>query len=89
MATRKETSSPSEINFSIVKVIDNVNKHDSINFDTNDELSDFKNDIVQRTIQRVSESNTVGKTIAKQQYIQQRKPTGHGRVSKKPRFLSR
>ena len=51
LATRKETSPPSEINFSIVKVIDNVNKHDSINSDISDELSDFKNDIVQRTIQ--------------------------------------
>ena len=61
LAKRKETSSPSEINFSIVKVIDNVNKHDSINFDTNDELSDFKNDIVQRTTQWVSEKDTVGK----------------------------
>ena len=89
LATRKETSSPSEINCSIVKVIGNVNKHDSINFDINDELSDFKNDIVKRTIQQVSESNTVGKTTAKQHYIRQREPTGHGRVSKKPRFLSR
>ena len=51
LVTRKETSSPSEIIFSIVKVIDIVNKHDSINFDTNDELSDFKNDTGQRTIQ--------------------------------------
>ena len=85
-ATRKETLSPGEINFSIVKVIDNVNKDDSINFDINDEQSDFKNDIVQRTIQRANESDTVGK----QQYIRRRqKPTGHGRVSKKPRFLSR
>ena len=50
-ATREKASSPSEINFSIVKVIDNVNKHDSINSDISDELSDFKNDIVQRTIQ--------------------------------------
>ena len=88
MATRRETSSPSEITFSIVKVIDNVNKHD-INFDTNDELSDFKNDIVQRTIQRVSEGDAVGKTKAKQQYIRRRELTGHVRVSKKPRFLSR
>ena len=43
LATRKETSSPSEINFSIVKVIDNVNKR-NVNFDINDELSDFKNE---------------------------------------------
>ena len=88
LATRKETS-PSEINFSIVKVIDDVNKHYSINYDIDDEISDFKSDIVQQTIQRVSEGNTVGKTTTKQQYIRQRKPAGHGRVSKKPRFLSR
>ena len=48
---RKETSSPSEMNFSIVKVIDNVNKQDSINSEISNELSDFKNDIVHQTIQ--------------------------------------
>ena len=86
---RKETSSPGEINFSIVKVIDNVNKHDSINSDVSDELSDFKNDIVQRTIQRASEGDSVGKTATKQQHVRRREYTGHGRVSKQPRFLSR
>ena len=58
LVTRKETSSPSQIIFSIVKVIDNGNKDDSINSDISDELSDFKNDIVQRTIQRVSEGDS-------------------------------
>ena len=58
LVTRKETSSPSQIIFSIVKVIDNGNKDDSINSDISDELSDFKNDIVQRTIQRVSEGES-------------------------------
>ena len=88
LAKRKETSSPSEIIFFIVKVIDNVNKHDNINFDTNDELSDFTNEIVQRTIQRISESDTFRKTTAKRQHIRQRELIGHGRVIKKPRFLS-
>ena len=69
LAMPKETSSPSEINFSIVKVIDNVNKHDSINFNINNELSDFKNDIVQQTIERVSKGDTFRKTTAKQQDI--------------------
>ena len=69
LATQKVTSSPSEITFFVVKVMDNVNTHDSINFDTNDELCDFKNDIVQRTIQQASENNTVAKTTTKQQYI--------------------
>ena len=87
LATRKKTS-PSKINFSIVKVTDNVNKNDSINFDTDDELSGFKNDIVQQTIQRVSESNTARKTTSKQQYIRRRRLPGYGQVSKKPRFLS-
>ena len=54
---RKETSSPSEMNFSIVKVIDNVNKQDSINSEISNELSDFKNDIVHQTIQWASEGD--------------------------------
>ena len=56
LAVKEETSSPVEINFSIVKLIDNINKQDSINFDVNDELSDFTNDNVQQRIQRASES---------------------------------
>ena len=87
MAKRKETSSPSELTFSVVQVIDNINKHDSINFDTNDELIDFRNDIVQRTIQRGNEGDAFGKTKATQQYIQRREFTGHGRVIRKPRFF--
>ena len=71
LATRQETSSPSEINFSIVKVIDNVNKHDSINSDVSDKLRDFKNDIVQRTFQ---------------QHIRRREYTSHGQVSKMPKL---
>ena len=56
MAVRKETS-PFEIRFSIVKVIDNTNRHDTIYSQISDELSDFKNDNVQWTIQRTSESD--------------------------------
>ena len=59
MAVRKETSSPVEINFSIVKVIDSINKHDNIYSEISDELRDFKNDNVQRKIQRTSESDFV------------------------------
>ena len=57
LATRKETSSASEIIFSIVKVVDKVSRHNSIYSEKSDELSDFKNDIVQcgGIIQRVSE----------------------------------
>ena len=87
LASRKETSSPSEKTFSIVKVIDNANKHDSINFDENDELSDFKNNIVQRTIQSASKSDTFKKATTKRQNIRQREYTGHGRVSKSQDFF--
>ena len=87
LAVRQETSSLSEINFSIVKVIDNSNKDDNIYSEISDELSDFKNDDVQRTIQRISESNTVRKTTKRPD--RRREFTNNGRVSKKPRFLSR
>ena len=65
MAARKETSSPFEINFSIVKVINNTIRHDTIYSEISDELSDFKNDNVQRTIQRTSKSNSVRGTTNK------------------------
>ena len=57
LAVRKETSSPVEINFSIVKVIEITNRYDNIYSEISDKLSDFKNDNVQRTIQRTSESD--------------------------------
>ena len=44
---RKETST-SEIAFYIVKVIDKGNRHNTIYSEISDELSDFKNDIIQR-----------------------------------------
>ena len=88
MAVRRETSSLSEINFSFVKVIDNTNRHDNIYSEISDKLSDFKNDDVQRTIQQISESDTVRKTATERPDRQRREYTGNGRVSKKPRFLS-
>ena len=51
MTVRKETRSASEITFSIVKVIDKTNRHDTIYSEISDGLRDFKNDIVQQTIQ--------------------------------------
>ena len=51
LAVRQETSFLSEINFSIVQVIDNSNKDDNIYSKISDELSDFKNGNVQRTVQ--------------------------------------
>ena len=87
MAVRQEASSLREINFSIVRVIDNSNRDDNIYSEISDELSDFKNDDVQRTIQRVSESNTVRETTKRPD--RRREFTNNGQVSKKPRFLSR
>ena len=44
LALRKETPSTIKITFSIVKVIDKTNKHNSIYSEISNELSDFKND---------------------------------------------
>ena len=87
MALRKETSSASKIKFSIVKVIDETNRHDTIYSDISDELSDFKNDIVQRTIQRTSENDLVRETARKRPDRWRREHTDGGRVSEKPRFI--
>ena len=51
LTVRKETRSASEITFSIVKVIDKTNRHDTIYSEISDGLRDFKNDIVQQIIQ--------------------------------------
>ena len=61
LAVRKEAPSPFEINFSIVKVIDNTNGRNDIYSKTSDKLTDFKNDNIQSTIQQVSESNLIRK----------------------------
>ena len=50
LAVKKETTFTSKITFSIVKVIDKTNRHNTIYSEINDELSDFKN-IAQLTIQ--------------------------------------
>ena len=87
MAVRKETSFSFEINFSIVKVIDNTNRHDGIYSEISYELSDFKNDNVQSTIQRTSESDFVTEATDKRSDRWQQENTGGGRFSKKTRFL--
>ena len=88
MAQTKETSSPFEISFSIVKVIDNTNRHDAIYSEISDELSDFKNGNVQWTIQRTSESDFVTEATDKRSDRRQQENTDGGRFSKKARFLS-
>ena len=47
LAVGKETPSASKITFSIVKVIDKTNRHDTVYSEISDELSDFENDLVQ------------------------------------------
>ena len=54
MALRKGISSASKIKFTIVKVIDKTNRHDPIHFEISDELSDFKNDIVQNELVKMT-----------------------------------
>ena len=88
MALRKEKSCASKIKFSIVKAIDKTNRHNTIYSEISDELSDFKNNIVQRTIQRNSENDLVRETTCKRPDRRRQEHTGGGQVSKKPRFLS-
>ena len=88
LTLRKQTSSTSEIIFSIVNLIDKSSRNDNIYFEINHELSYFKNDNIQNKppIQRVNESNTVREI----------RPDGTDRqicrndtrFSKKSRFLS-
>ena len=75
--------------FSVVKIIDKTNRHDTIYSEISDELSDFKNDIVQlrKRIQRTSESNFSRETTGNRRDRQQQHTDE--RISKKPRFLSR
>ena len=75
--------------FSVVKIIDKTNRHDTIYSEISDELSDFKNDIVQlrKRIQRTSESNFTREKTGNRRDRQQQHTDE--RISKKPRFLSR
>ena len=87
LALRKETPSTIKITFSIVKVIDETNKHNSIYSESSNELSNFKNDNFQRTIQQISE-NDIDRDDKKLER-RRRELTIAGGISKKPRFLSR
>ena len=80
--SRKETSSPSKVNFSVLKITDKRNRHDTIYSEISDELSDFKNDIVQRTIQQTSGNDLGLETTCKRPDRRQHKHTGGGRDRK-------
>ena len=88
LAVRKQTSSTSEIIFSIVNLIDQTNRNNNIYFDLNDKLSDFENNSVQYNwpVQRVSEGDTIRETSTDRTDRQCRNDQ---QVSKKPRFLSK
>ena len=89
MVVRKETPSAGKINFSIVKVIVKLNRNDTIYSEISDELSDFKDDIVQWAIHRTSESDSVREKTNNRPDKRRREHTGGGLVNKKLRFLSR
>ena len=86
LATREQTSHDSKITFSIVKVIDSLNKNNVIYSEITNELNNLKNDNNGRTIQSVSRSSFDSRAISTKS---RREFDGSRRVSKKPRFLSR
>ena len=51
LAMRKQTSTISDLTFSVVKIIDKTNKRTSIYFEINDELSDFNIGSFKRPVQ--------------------------------------
>ena len=85
MAVRKQTSTTSEIIFSIANLINKTNRNDNLYFEINDELSDFNNDNVQykRPVRRISESNIVETTNTDRKQ-RQHTTRNDRRVSKKP-----
>ena len=89
MAVRKQISSPLEINFPVIKVIDSTNRQDLIYSEISEELSYFKNEKVQRTVQQISESDSVREAKSKRPDRREKEHTGNGRVHKKQRLPSR
>ena len=61
---RKQTSTISDLTFSVVKIIDKTNKRTSIYFEINDELSDFNIGSFKRPVQWISEGDTRRETSA-------------------------
>ena len=89
MAVRKQISSPLEINFPVIKVIDSTNRQDLIYSEISEELSDFKNEKVQRTVQQISKSDSVREAKSKRPDRREKEHTGNGWVHKKQRLPSR
>ena len=85
----RKQASASEIKFSIIKVINKINKNGCIYFEIDNELSDFNNDSAQskRPIQRISKSDIVRKARTDREH-RQHITRNDRRVSKKPLFVS-
>ena len=94
LATREQTSQKGVIRFSIDKVITNINNSNVTHSDLSDKLKSINNDNIQSKLQQLSESDITRGTITATdksrdgKQNKRQKYTGHGRVSKKPRFLS-
>ena len=59
-------------------IIDSTNRQETIYSEISDKLSDFKNDNVQKTIHRFSESDSVRETTVKQPDRRRKEDTGGG-----------
>ena len=94
LAIRKQTSQKGAIKFSINKVISNLNSSDVSYLELGDELKNINNDNIQSKLQQLGNGNIISRGTRDKNgdgQSKRRKNTGdgHGRVSKKPRFLSR
>ena len=88
LAVKKETSAI-EIFFSIVSLIDKLNRFEDLYYKLGDELREFDDERVQpkSRVRKLSEADNRRPTDDSDRRKKQRNK--HERISKKPRFLSR
>ena len=88
LAVKKETS-VIEIFFSIVSLIDKLNRFEDLYYKLGDELREFDDERVQpkSRVRKLSETDNRRPTDDSDRRKKQRNK--HERISKKPRFLSR
>ena len=88
LAVKKETSII-EIFFSIVSLIDKLNRFEDLYYKLGDELREFDDERVQpkSRVRKLSQADNRGATDDSDRRKKQRNK--HGRISKKPRSLSR
>ena len=91
LATRKQTSKEGAIKFSIDKVMANINSSDVSYLELGDELKNLNSGNIQSKLQQLGDGNIISRRPANKDSSRQHKRedrnNGHGRVSKKPRFL--